>query len=235
MENALFGKNLIRLECVNSTNDEAFRIAAQRSSESGTDFALTAREQTAGKGRLGRSFISEKDAGLWLSVLKRKTLDPEITAMTAVSVCCVLEKYIPECRIKWPNDIVVGSRKICGILCEQKNGCTVIGIGINLYQTDFKELSDIATSARLCGAEIDKDTLLEELLAELGNIPENRPAYLEYYKQHCCTLNSSVRIIRNSEEFFAFAEDIDNCFRLKIKTDAGKIITLNSGEVSVRP
>ncbi|MDO5440948.1 MAG: biotin--[acetyl-CoA-carboxylase] ligase [Bacillota bacterium] len=225
MEN-IFKNNIIRLKEVDSTNLEAFRHAST--------CAVVADCQTAGKGRMGRTFVSENNQGLWLSILETDILSSELTAWAGVVICKILRKHGLEAQIKWPNDIQVNGKKICGILCEMKNQAVVIGIGINLYQEDFKDLNSIATSAKLCNIFIDKEILLSEVLDGLNQMlldyPSKKEVYLQYFKEKCNTLNQEIAIQIEGDVKKGIAKDIDNNFRLIIELSDGSIVTKDSGQ-----
>src|SRR5215204_473489 len=144
---------ILRFDEIESTNTEALN-QARRGADEG--LCVVARQQTAGRGRHGRVWVSEKDAGLFFSVVLRPKIEarflPLITLMSAVAVHDTLKAlYTLDCNIKWVNDIHVAGKKICGILAETaettKGLAVVAGIGINLKQTSFPpEIAGAATS-----------------------------------------------------------------------------------------
>lgn len=157
------GHRILHKTCVDSTNEEAKRDA-EKGAAHGTVY--WADRQTEGKGRRGRSWISQDGSNLYFTVLLRPTLAPEkitmLTLVMAYAVALAIEKCTGlETGIKWPNDIVVNGKKVCGILSEmkmerQQPAYCVVGVGINIGQTTFpKELRDKATS--LC-TELQKRT-----------------------------------------------------------------------------
>ena len=176
LKNKIIGKNLIVLESVGSTNDYLKNLGND-GCENGT--VVLAREQTNGKGRLGRSWICKKDESLALSILLRPKMAPSevsaITPLTGLAVCKALRKFTGmECKIKWPNDIIVGRKKLVGILTEMSAefdavDYVVIGVGINVSQADFpKTIADKATSILLeSGKSIDKNKLSAFILEEI--------------------------------------------------------------------
>ncbi|MBA3693254.1 MAG: biotin--[acetyl-CoA-carboxylase] ligase [Acidobacteria bacterium] len=166
---------ILRFDSINSTNTEALNQAKQGADEG---LCIVANEQTAGRGRHGRIWISEKDAGLYFSIVLRPTIEnkflPLLTLMSAVAVYEVLLKlYKLKPDIKWANDVQIGEKKICGILAEMtetKRGlAVVVGIGINLKSSNFPpELKAIATSIEQeINQKIDSDELLENLTKQL--------------------------------------------------------------------
>src|SRR5215203_5352635 len=163
---------ILRFDEIESTNTEALN-QARRGADEG--LCVVARRQTAGRGRMGRVWISEKDAGLFFSLVLRPKIEtrflPLVTLMSAVAVHDTLETlYGFECDIKWVNDIHVTGKKICGILAETTETPTgsavVVGIGINLKQTNFPpEIAETATSIE---AETNQSPEIETLLQKLS-------------------------------------------------------------------
>lgn len=178
LSTGIMGRGIFPFGQVSSTNDVAFSLARSGSPE-GT--LVIAEEQTRGKGRLGRAWHSPPGLGLWFSIILR----PEIAAYesatvslgVALAVAGVLrDAYGIDARIKWPNDVLVGRRKICGILTEAefRGGnveFVVVGAGINVLHeaTDFPgELRTIATSIAMeSGAEVNRVDVLSRVLGEV--------------------------------------------------------------------
>src|SRR5919112_5436702 len=167
---------VLRFDSLPSTNTEAARQAALGAPEG---LCVVAREQTAGRGRRERSWVSPKDAGLYVSVVLRPTLEarlwPLITLAAALAVRDALEEACGlEADIKWPNDLLAGGRKLCGILAETAEGArgraVVLGIGVNLRRGSFpKELNDTATSVEeQTGRAPDAESLLASLTRALA-------------------------------------------------------------------
>ncbi|MBA3767944.1 MAG: biotin--[acetyl-CoA-carboxylase] ligase [Acidobacteria bacterium] len=163
---------ILRFDSLASTNTEAARQAGRGAPEG---LCIVAREQTAGRGRQERVWISPADAGLYCSILLRPRIEqsawPILTLMTAVAVHdALMDAYALCTDIKWPNDIYANERKLCGILAEtvETGGARacIIGIGVNLSDRAFpEELRDAATSAEaLIGEMVDAETLLKALL-----------------------------------------------------------------------
>ncbi len=244
-------EHLICLEQVDSTNTYAKKLAM----EGGADrTAIVANEQTGGRGRLGRSFQSPKDAGIYLTMLYRPDVPPaetvNLTAYVAVAICEGIEAacgVLP--GIKWTNDIVLGGKKLAGILTEMSvEGETgnlqylVTGVGINVCQQaeDFpEELRDIATSLTLeTGMKVSRGQLAAGLINSLERMYETwlqgGGDYWERYRRNCLTLGKEVRLLRRGGEETAVAEDIDRNFGLIVRHPDGRRETVTSGEVSVR-
>jgi BirA family biotin operon repressor/biotin-[acetyl-CoA-carboxylase] ligase len=143
---------ILRFDSLGSTNTEALAQARQGADEG---LCIVAREQTAGHGRHAREWVSEKDAGLYFSIVLRPRIEtkflPLLTLMSAVAVFEVLKEAGLAPDIKWPNDLLVNEKKICGILAEMadtpKGRAVVVGIGINLRPSNYPpELAETATS-----------------------------------------------------------------------------------------
>lgn len=171
-----FGSALLRFETVSSTNDIARDLAASGTPEG---LCVIAREQTAGRGRQGRSWTSPAGEGLYVSVVLRPEIPAaESTIITLAAAVAVAETLTADFRmsvdIKWPNDVLASGRKVCGILVESaiENGrlqYAVMGIGVNVAQRFFPdEIRESATSLSLeIGRAVAPDDLLKPLLERL--------------------------------------------------------------------
>ncbi len=213
---------------------------------------VIANEQTAGRGRAGRGFLSLRGKGIYLSMLTHPVgvspeVIPTVTAWVAVAVCDAIEACIGiRPMIKWVNDLIFENRKICGILneivfAEDGTPSLITGIGLNLTasDSDFGEaLCGIAGSlAPLSQKAIDKDLLIRELVRHLRllfeRFPDARDDYLAKYRRDCITLGKEVLILANGETETARAIDVDTDFSLIVESD-GVQKSVNFGDVSVR-
>ncbi|MBE7042133.1 MAG: biotin--[acetyl-CoA-carboxylase] ligase [Ruminococcaceae bacterium] len=228
-----------------STNDWAASVS--RKAKDGSIFL--AERQTKGRGRRGRSWQSDEGGGLFLSVLEYPTLSPNhvsrLTLCAAMAVCRGIGDVtgvLP--GIKWPNDIVLNGKKVCGILSEmraegEKIIHVVIGIGVNVNQTEFpKELNQIATSLTLeTGKEWNKNYLVSAICNRLDEyetfLKENKFP-IEEYRTHCVTLGREVCVISVGEEYSAKAISVTEDGELVVCLPDGSPKTIGSGEVSVR-
>lgn len=238
------------LDTVDSTNNR-LKFLAREGAPLGT--VLHAEQQTGGRGRLGRSFLSPPGAGIYMSALLRPEAPPEklmhLTCAAAVAVAEALESTanIPV-GIKWTNDIVSGKRKLCGILTELglseegKTDYAIVGIGINCLQRseDFPpELRGTAGSvAMLTELPPDRELLIAAVCQSVAKMDRelltNKASILERYRSRCITLGLEISVVKGSEIRHGKALDIDDDGRLVVMFSDGKLETVSSGEVSVR-
>lgn len=209
--------------------------------------------QTSGRGRSGRSFVSPGGSGIYLSMLFRPTGAPAdtvyLTAWTAVAVSRAIERVCGvRPSIKWVNDLVIGDKKICGILTEmsvesETGGIqyVVIGIGVNanLPAGGFPdELRSIASSIQAeTGRAVCRAHLAAEIICELDRMcllwPSGAAQYLREYRDHCLTVGREVSVVSGDRTSHGTALSVNDDFSLKIMTDEGER-NVQSGEVSVR-
>lgn len=244
-------KDRIKLDVrksVGSTNDVLRELAAGGAPEGTVAIAGT---QTGGKGRLGRSFFSPKDSGLYLSILLRPDMSAldavRITTAAAVAVADTAETLSGKrTRIKWVNDVRIDGKKICGILTEAsfslENGgleYAVVGIGVNACEPEGgfpEEIKDIAGAVfsehredlrcRLAGGII---TRFMELYEDLGS-----EDMLSSYRSRLEWKNDRIRVIRGSEEFECTLIDVDDAYALRVRLDDGSEKLISSGEITIR-
>ena len=205
--------------------------------------------QTAGKGRLGRAWHSPAGQGLWLSVLLRPRLQPESAPLVTLCAAMAMEQAVREvtgldARIKWPNDLVLQGKKLCGILLEVGFGAAgidyiVVGTGLNVRRGAYPaELAHQATSIEDHLAPLPRHRLLTHYLAALEHMIdqlecEGFPALAEAYAARSCTLGRPVRV-SGSVEFTGVAEAIDQTGALLVRDEAGDVRRVLAGDVSVR-
>lgn len=247
----VIGKPLIVLDRVDSTNSYARRLARE-GAEDGT--VVLADIQTAGRGRMGRSFQSAPGRGIYMSLLLRPDWPLSealcFTAMTAVAVCDGIEAASGLCpRIKWPNDILMDGKKLCGILTELETApdgalsCLVAGIGVNVGQTadEFEDgVQDTAVSlSMLLGRPVKRAPLIAAILDAMDTMYARyltgRADYLARYRKDAFTIGREVLLLRPGKDpQAAFALDVDDHFALVVQYPDGRRETISSGEVSVR-
>lgn len=204
---------------------------------------LIASEQTAGRGRLGRSFHSPKGTGIYMSILlvPEKDRNPLlITVDTAVCVARVLERITgKKALIKWVNDIYINGRKVCGILAERVEDRIVLGIGINVFlpKGGFPDdIKDRAGALFQTKKRFIKEKVITELLNEFHHIYMNpiRGELLAEYKSRSIVTGKNILILRNCGEEEAVAIDINDDYSLIVKKENGEIENLSTGDVTIK-
>lgn len=232
----------IKMTDVTSTNTELKRMAAE-GAKVGT--VLVAERQSGGRGRLGRSFSSEK-GGLYVSIIlpyKENMSAGLLTTYAAVAASRAIERVCAlKTDIKWVNDLYAGGKKLCGILAEGvvcgNEMRAVLGIGINLTNPIPDELSHIATSIFAeCKTTVTPDQMLDTLLGELADFESaDLTLSLDEYRHKCLTLGKEIEVIpHDGEKYTAFALDILHDGALLVKrADNGEEIKIFSGEVSTK-
>ena len=237
---------VLRFDSLPSTNTEAARQAALGAPEG---LCVVAREQTAGRGRRERSWASPKDAGLYVSVVLRPALEarlwPLITLAAALAVRDALEEACGlETDIKWPNDLLAGGRKLCGILAETAEGArgraVVLGVGVNLKRGSFPpEISDTATSVEeQTGLAPDAERVLEALTRSLARRYETLHAdggaeeILRGWQRHSSYAHGRrVRVALAAETFEGATRGLDPDGALRVETDDGLVRIVRAGDV----
>lgn len=228
---------LVYFESIDSTNLALARLAAEL-----PDFsAVVSAEQTQGQGRMGRSWVSEPGTSLSLSVLIKAQASPEqlglITFMAAAAVSAALASYGLKASIKWPNDVLVDGKKICGILAQLTQSGLILGIGVNLKQQSGAP--DTATSLAQLGLELELDDFLPALLIQLraryvkflADPQWACQTYLEEFRQHSSTLGSQVRaIFPDQSELVGTAMDVDSEGRLLISS-GGQVRAVSAADI----
>ena len=203
---------------------------------------VIADRQIAGRGRMGRSFVSE-DGGMYLSIILKTQLPAgQLTSLCAVAVRhAVLSLTGIALDIKWVNDLLSQGRKVCGILCEGIwEGGTLLGIvagiGLNISQQFFPpELASVAGSLYPDGnAPVEKERFAAEIVREVLALLPKAPAHMQEYRGACITLGQAVEWTKDNCLMHGIAESIDDYGALSIRTENG-LISLSAGEVSLRP
>lgn len=225
---------------VDSTNSVAKKLVLEKEK---LPFVVVSRGQSAGRGRLGRSFYSPASTGIYMSiVLGGFTAIPDAIFLTPAAAVAVTDAIFTltekNAGIKWVNDIFLDNKKICGILAESQktdNGFAIIvGIGLNMTTSKFpSELENIAGS--LC-SDISHEQMTSEIIKNLLNLVKNPDdkSYMKRYKDRSVVLGKDIYYIKDNEKKVAKAIDFDNCGGLIIQTAENKITTLSGGEITVR-
>lgn len=246
----LIGRKILHFDTIASTNSKAKEIA-DFSENNGA--VIISEEQTNGRGRLGRTWVSPKYKGLWMSIILKPELNPmeaaKLTQIGAAAVTKSLKELNIDALIKWPNDVVLNSKKVCGILTEMNAELTKInyvimgiGINVNIEENDFPvELSDIASSLYIeHGKLINRQELTAKILNNFetlyfefvnkGNIKES----IDICRNFSALLNKEINVIKNHQVTPAVAKDLDAEGRLLVEYLDGNTEWLISGEVSIR-
>lgn len=251
-ETARVGTTLRCFEQIDSTNAYLKRVAADGAAD-GT--VAIADEQTGGRGRRGRGFLSPAGKGVYLSVLLRPEVEPArllpLTGFVAVATCNAVERVASvRPQIKWTNDLVLGGKKLCGILTELsvegESGAlqyVVVGIGVNASHTkeDFAGgLEDIATSLAIeTGKSVSRAALAAAMIEELDRLyaalltGETQP-YLDAYRRDCLTIGREVQLLWQDTRERVRAVDVDDELGLVVIRGDGRRDVIRTGEVSVR-
>ena len=237
------------LQTVDSTNGWV-RTKAEAGEPEG--YAVIAASQEKGKGRVGRSFFSPADTGVYMSLLLRPVgLSPgeasKITTMAAVAVCQAVEALSGrQAQIKWVNDIYIGGKKVSGILTEASVGLEdglldygVLGIGMNAYVPagGFPEELSGKAGAIFEGPQDDgKNRLAAEVLNRFMKAyrTKDTSAYVEEYRKRCLVLGREILVLGKGEARKAMALDVDEDCRLVVRYGDGRMERLSSGEIRIQ-
>jgi BirA family transcriptional regulator, biotin operon repressor / biotin---[acetyl-CoA-carboxylase] ligase len=237
---------ILRFDSLPSTNTEAARQAALGAPEG---LCVVAREQTAGRGRQQRAWASPKDAGLYFSVVLRPKIEarawPLITMAAALAASDALEEsFALETDIKWPNDLLAGGRKLCGILAETfetpRGRAVVLGVGINLTNSAFPpEILGAATSVEeQTGRAPDRERLLAALVGALARRYEILQAAggadstaREWESRSTFARGRRVRVALAAESFEGTTRGLEPDGALRVETDGGEIRIVRAGDV----
>lgn len=237
---------VLHFDILDSTNLEALRHARLGAEEG---LCVVAKQQTAGRGRRGRSWISRSETGLYLSMLLRPTLDeralPLITLMAAVAVHDVLTESVglkPD--IKWPNDVLVNEKKICGILAESAETPTglavVVGIGINLKLPVDEAITASATAIESEGGSVESNALLAAVITsfdryyEILQTPSGPETVIDDWRQRS-TYFSGKEVkaeIENDKNITGMTDGLEANGALRIRTPDGEIHAIHAGDVT---
>lgn len=250
LDTHLIGKHIVYREEVTSTQDVAEELA-KRGAEDGT--VVISEGQTKGRGRVGRNWVSPAGEGVYLSIILRPNLRPaqvlQIPLITAVAVSKAIKRVTPlQPRVKWPNDITLGGKKVGGILTETSSeidrvNYIILGIGINVNTQRSllpESIRGIATSlAEECGGHISRVRFLQCLLAEFETLyneflVSGFDTIREKWKTLDNTIGSRVKVSAGAEEIEGEALDIDREGFLLVRTKDGDVKRIISGDVSLR-
>lgn len=244
-----FGRTIIHFDSLDSTNVKAKELA--EGSVDGT--VVISEEQTNGKGRLGRNFISPKGKGIWMSIIMKPHIDPMkvslLTQIAAAAVNITFSNMKIESLIKWPNDIIINNKKVCGILTEMSSELTMvnfvvmgIGINVNVDANDFDdETSKSATSLKLeMGKKINRKILVAGILNNLECLykdyidKDDIEESISICREKSILIGREIRVIKRGIAIKARALELKKDGSLVVKYENEKCEALVSGEVSIR-
>jgi len=233
-------RRVVCLAEVDSTNAEALRLAASGEPEG---LVVVADSQTAGRGRLGRSWWAEPGTALLASWLTRPALDPErwplfsLVAGVAAARAASASGGV-DVRLKWPNDLLINGHKLGGILAESDaRGGVVVGLGLNVRQTAFPgELRASATSLAASGGRVPaRAWLLAATLSAFGAHMSAPESALDDYRKMCDTLGLRVRVERSdSEPVEGEAVSLTETGALVLATSSGDVVVTSGDVVHLR-
>ena len=244
LQTTFAGRRLIYLTSTSSTQDVA-RAEAEAGAPEGT--TVLAEEQTAGRGRFGRQWLSPAGKNIYVTLILRPTVHQlrQLGIITPLAVSLAIEETTGLApRIKWPNDVLLSGRKVAGILIETEFSGSepryaLIGPGINVnFEIDpASEIAAIATSIKQeLGADASREAVLAALLNHIEALytaPDPR-AVREAWKSRLETLGRDVTLTFRGESFTGHAEDVDDAGNLILRSPDGSIRTFEAGEVSLR-
>jgi BirA family biotin operon repressor/biotin-[acetyl-CoA-carboxylase] ligase len=241
-----FQPKIVRYESLPSTNTEAMRFASQGAAEG---LSVIAEEQTAGRGRLRRTWFSPRGAGLYLSIVLWPLIPPEhwplITFAAALAVNDSLGEVCGiQSDIKWPNDILSGERKLCGILSEtveaELGRAVIVGIGINLTSEAFpEELRSSAISIEeVTGVRPDREAVLQSVLGAFGQWyeelqqPEGTGLIVaEWIARSSYAAGKTVKVVNGDEVLVGTTCGLERDGALRLQTATGEIKAIRAGDV----
>ena len=242
----IIGKKIVHFETIDSTNDYAKKIALEELD--GT--VIISEEQTKGRGRVGRQWVSKSREGIWMSIILKPNIIPQkapfLTLIAGASIAKALNNLGVETSIKWPNDIIVNNKKVSGILTElsaeiDKINYIVLGMGINVKTIEFsQEISDIATSLYKEGHKVSRVDIVRNILEEFERLylqyinHDLKNEVLDICRKHSAIIGKDIYVIMNGEKDLVKCLDINKDGNLVIKNNENVIKEIMSGEVSIR-
>lgn len=255
LQTRVLGRHLVLFNRITSTNDFLKRLA-RRGAEEGT--TILADEQTSGRGRLGRKWQSPPGKGLWFSFLLRPRLPLDKVGVISLALAALIAETLTqtcglECRVKWPNDVLVGGKKVCGILCETQMSPTnveavIAGIGLNVLQdeNDFApEWRTRATSLQLAGcANCERKLLFTKLLAAFeqnlfAGLRQRLPQLIAQWRRRCEGLGEPITILpastsgAQSASATGIFESLGEGGELILRLPSGSLRFFSAGEITL--
>lgn len=242
-KNLKYKHNIEIFDSIDSTN----KYLKSKINEKNYGTIVISNEQTNGYGKSNREFLSNKDIGIYMSILINPNCLIEeslkITILTSVAILSAIKSICNlDVKLKWVNDIILNDLKVGGILCESQINLNnniidnmIVGIGINVKEFDFPpSLKNIATSIENnTNIKISRNELISEIINFFDLYFIDNKNYLNLYKENSYVLGKDITVIQNDRQFFAKAIDIDNNGSLIVQ-EQEKIIKLVSSDISIR-
>lgn len=225
---------IVVLDATASTQDECRRFAEGR-----PGCLVTARRQTAGRGRLGRHWADDRGQGAALTLSVAAQTPERLSIASAVAVCEGLEPFAGgQLGLRWPNDIIADGRKLAGILIEQLDLIALIGVGVNVNQTDWPtELAGIAISLRqLIGTEVDRIDVIAQLIQGLGvNLARSDDEISDAFARRDLLTGTMQTFTIGHERITGIVERIDPLTGILVRTNDGARALPTSATSLVKP
>lgn len=242
-KNLKYKHNIEIFDSIDSTN----KHLKSKINEKNYGTIVISNEQTNGYGKSNREFLSNKNIGIYMSILINPNCLIEeslkITILTSVAVLSAIKSvYNLDVKLKWVNDIILNDLKVGGILCESQINLNtniidnmIVGIGINVKEFDFPpSLKNIATSIENnTNIKISRNELISEIINFFDLYFIDNKNYLNLYKENSYVLGKDITVIQNDRQFFAKAIDIEDNGALIVQ-EQEKIIKLISSDISIR-
>lgn len=244
------GRNIFHFDSIDSTNTKAKELADLGKSHGSI---VISEEQVSGRGRLGRNWVSPKYKGVWMSIILTPDLSPidaaKLTQTAAAAIVKATEELGLKTYVKWPNDIVVNHKKVCGILTEMSAELTrinyvIVGIGINVNidEEEFPEdIKQVASSLKIeTKSAVNRQKLVGKILNNFEVLytkfvnNNDIKASIDICRENSAVIGKEIFVIRQGENVNAKALDIDEEGRLLVEYADGSRENLISGEVSIR-
>ena len=245
LKTSYMGQEVYYFDSIDSTNIYANTIANQASEGA----VVVSKEQTQGKGRSGKVWVSDNDQGIYFSTILKPSIPISrasfLTQVAGAALATSLERLGVVCQIKWPNDLVLNGRKIAGILTEMRAeiesiSYIIVGIGVNIGPKTFEEsISTVATSLANEGYQIQDLDLLRAFFIDFEDLYEDfknkdYTRILGILKDKSAVLGKEIYLIRDGQKDKVFAENIDEYGNLIVRNELGFLEEVFTGEISVR-
>ena len=242
-KNLKYKHNIEIFDSIDSTN----KYLKSRINEKNYGTIVISNEQTNGYGKSNREFLSNKDIGIYMSILINPNCLIEeslkITILTSVAILSAIKSICNlDVKLKWVNDIILKDLKVGGILCESQINLNtniidnmIVGIGINVKEFEFHpSLKNIATSIENnTNIKVSRNALISEIINFFDLYFIKKANYIDLYKENSYVLGKDITVIQNDKQFYAKAIDIDNNGSLIVQ-EQEKIIKLISSDISIR-